>query len=53
MLQKMWPSINHYARDLCKTVIQETVTERLVDYQIPGLKGDFRFERLVLGRIVS
>ncbi|CAB0034746.1 unnamed protein product [Trichogramma brassicae] len=53
ILYKAWPSINHFGRDLCKTIIQDAIAERLVDYQkkIPGLGKDFRFDRIVLGRI--
>ncbi|KAL7303855.1 hypothetical protein TKK_0003977 [Trichogramma kaykai] len=53
ILYKAWPSINHFGRDLCKTIIQDAIAERLLDYQkkIPGLGKDFRFDRIVLGRI--
>ncbi|XP_023246253.1 extended synaptotagmin-1 [Copidosoma floridanum] len=53
MLYKMWPSVNHYARDLCKTVIQQKITECLADYEVkfPGMGKEFRFDRIVLGRI--
>ncbi|XP_016838041.1 extended synaptotagmin-1 isoform X2 [Nasonia vitripennis] len=53
ILYKVWPSVNHYARDLLKNTVQATISERLADYQkkIPGLGQEFKFERLVLGRI--
>ncbi|XP_043251103.1 extended synaptotagmin-3 isoform X1 [Colletes gigas] len=47
VLYKVWPSINHFARELCKQSIEPAIVEKLVEYKIKG----FQFERLVLGRI--
>ncbi|KAK2575492.1 hypothetical protein KPH14_011218 [Odynerus spinipes] len=47
ILYKVWPSINHYARELCKQTIEPSIVQKLADYKIKG----FQFERLVLGRI--
>ncbi|XP_014605339.1 PREDICTED: extended synaptotagmin-2 isoform X1 [Polistes canadensis] len=47
ILYKVWPSINQYARELCKQTIEPSIVQKLADYKIKG----FQFERLVLGRI--
>ncbi|KAG7202803.1 hypothetical protein KM043_009963 [Ampulex compressa] len=47
VLYKVWPSINHYVRELCKQSIEPSITQKLGEYKIKG----FQFERLVLGRI--
>ncbi|XP_076750730.1 extended synaptotagmin-like protein 2 isoform X2 [Xylocopa sonorina] len=47
VLYKVWPSINQFARELCKQSIEPAILEKLVEYKIKG----FQFERLVLGRI--
>ncbi|XP_076165334.1 extended synaptotagmin-like protein 2 isoform X2 [Ptiloglossa arizonensis] len=47
VLYKVWPSINHFARELCKQSIEPAIIEKLIEYKIKG----FQFERLVLGRI--
>ncbi|XP_011502857.1 PREDICTED: extended synaptotagmin-1 isoform X2 [Ceratosolen solmsi marchali] len=53
ILYKLWPSVNHYVRDLFKNNIQYTISECIAEYQkkIPGMGQEFRFGRLVLGRI--
>ncbi|XP_076234600.1 extended synaptotagmin-like protein 2 isoform X2 [Calliopsis andreniformis] len=47
VLYKVWPSINHFARELCKQSIEPAIVEKLAEYKVKG----FQFERLVLGRI--
>ncbi|CAL7948734.1 unnamed protein product [Xylocopa violacea] len=47
VLYKVWPSINQFARELCKQTIEPAILEKLVEYKVKG----FQFERLVLGRI--
>ncbi|CAK9807756.1 Extended synaptotagmin-2 [Anthophora plagiata] len=47
VLYKVWPSINHFARELCKQSIEPAIVEKLGEYKVKG----FQFERLVLGRI--
>ncbi|XP_012275469.1 extended synaptotagmin-1 [Orussus abietinus] len=47
ILYKVWPSMNHYVRTMCKQTIQPAIVERLSEYKMKG----FQFERLVLGRI--
>ncbi|XP_076667035.1 extended synaptotagmin-like protein 2 isoform X2 [Andrena cerasifolii] len=47
VLYKVWPSINHFARELCKQSIEPAIAEKLAEYKVKG----FQFERLVLGRI--
>ena len=47
VLYKIWPSINHFARELCKQSIEPAIVEKLAEYKMKG----FQFERLVLGRI--
>lgn len=49
ILCKVWPSINHFVRDLFKSTIQPAIIQSLSEYKMKG----FQFERLVLGRIVS
>lgn len=49
VLYKLWPSINHFARELCKQSIEPAIVEKLAEYKVKG----FQFKRLVLGRIVS
>ena len=41
--------MNHFVRGIFKDVIQPSVVEALSEYKLKG----FKFERLVLGRIVS
>lgn len=45
----MWPSVNSYARDLIKNTIEPILKEAMLPYKM----GDFQFERIVLGNIVS
>ncbi|XP_043475067.1 extended synaptotagmin-1 isoform X2 [Leptopilina heterotoma] len=47
ILYKVWPSINHFVRDLFKSTIQPAIVQSLSEYKMKG----FQFERLVLGRI--
>ncbi|XP_076379275.1 extended synaptotagmin-like protein 2 isoform X1 [Megalopta genalis] len=47
VLYKVWPNINHFARELCKQSIEPAIVEKLTEYKIKG----FQFDRLVLGRI--
>ncbi|KOC62039.1 Extended synaptotagmin-2 [Habropoda laboriosa] len=47
VLYKIWPSINQFARELCKQSIEPAIVEKLREYKVKG----FQFERLVLGRI--
>ncbi|XP_051167181.1 extended synaptotagmin-1 isoform X3 [Leptopilina boulardi] len=47
ILCKVWPSINHFVRDLFKSTIQPAIIQSLSEYKMKG----FQFERLVLGRI--
>ena len=47
VLYKVWPSINQFARELCKQTIEPAIIEKLAEYKVKG----FQFERLVLGRI--
>ncbi|KZC10058.1 PREDICTED: extended synaptotagmin-2 [Dufourea novaeangliae] len=47
VLYKVWPNINHFARELCKQSIEPAIVEKLAEYKIKG----FQFERLILGRI--
>lgn len=49
ILYKVWPSMNHFVRQLCKQNIEPSIVEKLTEYKIKG----FQFDRLVLGRIVS
>lgn len=49
ILYKVWPSMNHFIRQLCKQNIEPSIVEKLTEYKIKG----FQFDRLVLGRIVS
>ncbi|CAD1477602.1 unnamed protein product, partial [Heterotrigona itama] len=48
VLYKVWPSINQFARELCKQTIEPAIIEKLGEYKVKG----FQFERLVLGRII-
>jgi len=45
----MWPNVNSYARDLIKNTIEPILQEAMLPYKL----GDFKFERIVLGNIVS
>jgi len=45
----MWPNVNSYARDLIKNTIEPILKEAMLPYKM----GDFQFERIVLGNIVS
>lgn len=47
ILYKVWPSMNHFVRQLCKQNIEPSIVEKLTEYKIKG----FQFDRLVLGRI--
>lgn len=47
ILFKVWPSMNHFVRQLCKQNIEPSIVEKLTEYKIKG----FQFDRLVLGRI--
>ncbi|XP_072755083.1 extended synaptotagmin-2 isoform X1 [Anoplolepis gracilipes] len=47
ILYKVWPSMNHFVRQLCKQSIEPSIVEKLTEYKIKG----FQFDRLVLGRI--
>ncbi|XP_017883151.1 extended synaptotagmin-2 isoform X3 [Ceratina calcarata] len=47
VLYKVWPSVNQFARELCKQSIEPAIVEKLAEYKMKG----FQFERLVLGRI--
>ncbi|XP_033227436.1 extended synaptotagmin-1 isoform X2 [Belonocnema kinseyi] len=47
ILYKVWPSVNHFVRDLFKQSIQPAIVQSLAEYKMKG----FQFERLVLGRI--
>ncbi|XP_066603635.1 extended synaptotagmin-2 isoform X2 [Prorops nasuta] len=47
ILEKVWPSINHFIREVFKNTIEPSIVESLTQYKITG----FRFGRLVLGRI--
>jgi hypothetical protein len=45
----VWPNANHYAKTLIKEVIEPNVRTSLEAYKLNG----FRFERMILGSIVS
>lgn len=49
IIKQLWPNVNQFARNLIKDVIEPKVNEALVAYKMYG----FRFERLILGTIVS
>jgi hypothetical protein len=48
-LKIVWPNVNHYGRELVKDTIEPILQAALAPYKM----GDFKFERIILGSVVS
>lgn len=48
-MKQLWPNVNEYAKDLIKNVIEPQIVLAMEPYKMYG----FRFERVILGTIVS
>jgi len=49
ILRQVWPNVNHFAKTLIKETIEPNVRASLEAYKLNG----FRFQRMILGSIVS